>query len=389
MTVCRLVDGIKSRGGSVTHLFSYCGGLPAPIEAANPIGYKWSWSPRGALLAMNNGATWLQDKRVTTLAAGEGRLLASATPFHLPGHPAYALELLPNRDSLPYASKYAVEGPALQSIKRGTLRYGGFSARMGLLASIGMFSGAPQPIPAYLISTAAPSASSTPSPFTVPLRALLAACAGLPSAGTVNAAELAAALCAAAQRTLARAEAEAEAEGSGAKFPAAAACAAGGLAAPAALEFLHWLGLESPATITPTGTPTGLTFVPVDSLLTVLAPHPGMALGAGAPDLVLMSHQVTADFPSGAQEVHSSTLVQYGSSAVGGVSAMSVTVGITAAAGAGVLLGLGYGGVGAGAGVGAPRGVITPNHSAWYTPILQVLQEEGVEFVESVRSAHA
>jgi hypothetical protein len=36
-------------------------------------------------------------------------------------NPAFALEMLPNRDSLPYAEKYGI--PDVQSMFRGTLRY--------------------------------------------------------------------------------------------------------------------------------------------------------------------------------------------------------------------------------------------------------------------------
>ncbi len=34
---------------------SYCGGLPAPEASGNPLGYKFSWSPRGALMNMLAG----------------------------------------------------------------------------------------------------------------------------------------------------------------------------------------------------------------------------------------------------------------------------------------------------------------------------------------------
>ena len=33
---------------------SYCGGLPAPEANTNPIGYKFSWAPRGVLVAATN-----------------------------------------------------------------------------------------------------------------------------------------------------------------------------------------------------------------------------------------------------------------------------------------------------------------------------------------------
>ena len=42
-------------GGKVESFISYCGGLPAPEASDNPLGYKFSWSPRGALMNMLSG----------------------------------------------------------------------------------------------------------------------------------------------------------------------------------------------------------------------------------------------------------------------------------------------------------------------------------------------
>ncbi len=39
----------------VDSFVSYCGGLPAPEASGNPLGYKFSWSPRGALMNMLAG----------------------------------------------------------------------------------------------------------------------------------------------------------------------------------------------------------------------------------------------------------------------------------------------------------------------------------------------
>jgi len=39
---------------------SFCGGLPAPEASGNPLGYKFSWSPRGALLNMLAGGKLVQ-----------------------------------------------------------------------------------------------------------------------------------------------------------------------------------------------------------------------------------------------------------------------------------------------------------------------------------------
>ena len=45
----------KSGNYQVDSFVSYCGGLPAPEASGNPLGYKFSWSPRGALMNMLAG----------------------------------------------------------------------------------------------------------------------------------------------------------------------------------------------------------------------------------------------------------------------------------------------------------------------------------------------
>lgn len=55
----------------------FCGGLPCPDDNNNPFGYKFSWSPRGVLLAAVREAKYIED--------GENKQM-DATPgefFHL------------------------------------------------------------------------------------------------------------------------------------------------------------------------------------------------------------------------------------------------------------------------------------------------------------------
>ncbi|CAE7917728.1 lys9 [Symbiodinium sp. KB8] len=117
MSACKLIDGIHDRGGKVLSFSSMCGGLPAPEAANNPLGYKFSWSPRGVLTAARNAAKFLQDGK-TVDVPGE-KLLLAAKPYRL--NAAFSLEVLPNRNSLPYSDKYRI--PEVQTMMRGTLRY--------------------------------------------------------------------------------------------------------------------------------------------------------------------------------------------------------------------------------------------------------------------------
>ncbi len=57
-------DEVHLGGGRVDSFVSYCGGLPAPECSDNALRYKFSWSPRGALLNTMSGARYLKDGKV-------------------------------------------------------------------------------------------------------------------------------------------------------------------------------------------------------------------------------------------------------------------------------------------------------------------------------------
>jgi saccharopine dehydrogenase-like NADP-dependent oxidoreductase len=69
MSAMRVIDGVRRRGGRIVSFRSYCGGLPAPEANDNPFGYKFSWAPRGVLLAGRNNALYLLDGRRTEVPA--------------------------------------------------------------------------------------------------------------------------------------------------------------------------------------------------------------------------------------------------------------------------------------------------------------------------------
>ncbi|GMF02656.1 unnamed protein product [Ambrosiozyma monospora] len=52
----KTIDEVHKAGGKIKSFLSYCGGLPAPEDSDNPLGYKFSWSSRGVLLALRNSA---------------------------------------------------------------------------------------------------------------------------------------------------------------------------------------------------------------------------------------------------------------------------------------------------------------------------------------------
>ena len=61
MTAMKVIHKVQADGGEITTFQSYCGGLPAPEANDNPFGYKFSWSPRGVLLAGLNDARYRRD----------------------------------------------------------------------------------------------------------------------------------------------------------------------------------------------------------------------------------------------------------------------------------------------------------------------------------------
>lgn len=125
------IDNIHKEGGKITSFKSYCGGLPAPEASDNPLGYKFSWSSRGVLLALRNSAKYYEDGKVKEIEGPE--LMAEAKPYFI--YPGYAFVAYPNRDSTPYKERYNI--PEAQTIVRGTLRYQGFPEYIKTLVDIG------------------------------------------------------------------------------------------------------------------------------------------------------------------------------------------------------------------------------------------------------------
>eukprot|EP00252_Welwitschia_mirabilis_P027958 TRINITY_DN9844_c0_g1_i1.p1 TRINITY_DN9844_c0_g1~~TRINITY_DN9844_c0_g1_i1.p1 ORF type:complete len:1040 (-),score=221.91 TRINITY_DN9844_c0_g1_i1:386-3505(-) len=135
MMAMKMIDEMHSRGGQIQSFVSECGGLPSPAAANNPLGYKFSWSPMGALRAGQNPALYMCEGQTINV---EGKdLFEAATSIRFPSFPAFALERIPNRNSLVYGDLYGITGEA-STIFRATLRYEGFSEIMGSLAKLGL-----------------------------------------------------------------------------------------------------------------------------------------------------------------------------------------------------------------------------------------------------------
>ncbi|MCV2423909.1 hypothetical protein LNV47_25350, partial [Paucibacter sp. DJ4R-1] len=58
MMAMKMINQAHQNGGKIRSFTSYCGGLPSPAAADNPLGYKFSWNPAGALKAGRNPAVY-------------------------------------------------------------------------------------------------------------------------------------------------------------------------------------------------------------------------------------------------------------------------------------------------------------------------------------------
>ena len=130
----KTIDEVHKEGGKIISFLSYCGGLPAPEASDNPLGYKFSWSSRGVLLALSNTARYYKDGKIEEVAGPE--LMGTAKPYFI--YPGFAFVAYPNRDSTPYRERYNI--PEAQTIVRGTLRYQGFPEFIHVLVDMGFLS---------------------------------------------------------------------------------------------------------------------------------------------------------------------------------------------------------------------------------------------------------
>lgn len=133
----KTIDQVHTAGGKILEFTSYCGGLPSPEASNNPLGYKFSWSSRGVLLALKNSAKFLKDGEVVEISGD--KLMNSVKPIQI--YPAFAFVGYPNRDSTPYTERYSI--PECKTLVRGTLRYAVFPGFVKVLASLGFLNDGP------------------------------------------------------------------------------------------------------------------------------------------------------------------------------------------------------------------------------------------------------
>ncbi|MGA1872917.1 MAG: saccharopine dehydrogenase C-terminal domain-containing protein [Thermoplasmatota archaeon] len=132
MEAKRVIDDVHSRGGTIEEFISYCGGLPAPEANTNPWGYKFSWSPKGVVLASKNNAKFRRGGKDIEVPGKD--LFANYELIDIEGLGTF--EGYPNRNSVPYAEIYDI--PDVDTVLRGTLRNRGWCDTWKGLHDIGI-----------------------------------------------------------------------------------------------------------------------------------------------------------------------------------------------------------------------------------------------------------
>jgi len=137
MSAMKIIDHIHDKGGKVEEFYSISGALPAPEAVDNPFGYKFSWSPRGVLLASRNDALYL--KRGNKVFIESKNLFKDRFTFSFPS--IGKLEVYPNRDSISYGEIYGI--PEAMTVYRGTFRYKGWCEILDAMKSLNMLDDTP------------------------------------------------------------------------------------------------------------------------------------------------------------------------------------------------------------------------------------------------------
>ena len=131
MSAMKVIHEVQEKGGKIVSFRSTTGGLPAPKSNDNPMGYKFSWSPKGVILAGTNAAKYLEDEKIVEIKSGD--LFNHYWPYTVEG---MELEAYPNRDSLPYIETYGLKG--IKTMFRGTFRYPGWCETLQALFDLGL-----------------------------------------------------------------------------------------------------------------------------------------------------------------------------------------------------------------------------------------------------------
>ncbi len=134
MSAMRIIDHVHDRSGKIEEFYSICGALPAPEAATNPFRYKFSWSPKGVIMAGNNDGKYLKDGKEVYVPTRD--LFKNPIPVDFPE--VGLMEVYPNRDSISYIDIYGI--PEVKTIQRGTFRFKGWCETLDAMKTMNLIS---------------------------------------------------------------------------------------------------------------------------------------------------------------------------------------------------------------------------------------------------------
>ncbi len=137
MSAMRVIHEVEEKGGKVISFKSSTGALPSHEANTNPFGYKFSWSPRGVLLASKNPSKWLEDGKIREYPGEE--LFENYYIDDIPNIGSF--ENYPNRNSVPYKEIYGLKDS--KTVYRGTLRMTGWCETMRKIVALGWLNDKP------------------------------------------------------------------------------------------------------------------------------------------------------------------------------------------------------------------------------------------------------
>ncbi len=134
MSAMRIIDHVHKNGGKIEEFYSLCGALPAPEGTDNPFKYKFSWSPKGVVMAGNNDAKYLRHEKNIDVDTKD----LFKNPFRVNFKDVGLLEVYPNRDSIMYIDIYGI--PETKTMFRGTFRYKGWCESIDAMKQLNLIS---------------------------------------------------------------------------------------------------------------------------------------------------------------------------------------------------------------------------------------------------------
>jgi len=137
MSAMRVIHEVEAKDGKVTSFKSSTGALPSHEANNNPFGYKFSWAPRGVLLASKNPSKWLENGKTKEYPSEQ--LFENYYIQDISGIGSF--ENYPNRNSVPYKDIYGLKDA--RTVYRGTLRMTGWCETMRKIVALGWLSEEP------------------------------------------------------------------------------------------------------------------------------------------------------------------------------------------------------------------------------------------------------